>query len=170
MSKETEKFNLELWDEVSTSDPKYLKEVSYGSRKFTAIDAHYQIKAMTQKFGPVGGGWGYSVDTIIHNLSPDDTVVIANVSVWHSGSSNNVFGPVSGCKALMRNGRVDEDAPKKAMTDGLTKALSHLGFNADVFLGEFDGNKYTENDEEKSDTKSKTARPRVSKFKFHANN
>lgn len=170
MSKETEKFNLELWDEVSTSDPKYLKEVSYGSRKFTAIDAHYQIKAMTKKFGPVGGGWGYSVDTIIHNLSPDDTVVIANVSVWHSGSPNNVFGPVSGCKALMRNGRVDEDAPKKAMTDGLTKALSHLGFNADVFLGEFDGNKYTENDEEKSDTKSKTARPRVSKFKFHANN
>jgi hypothetical protein len=30
------------------------------------------------------------------------------------------------------------------MTDGLTKALSHLGFNADVFLGEFDGNKYTD--------------------------
>tara|TARA_R100001440_G_scaffold42329_1_gene62011 strand:- start:2874 stop:3326 length:453 start_codon:yes stop_codon:yes gene_type:complete len=146
MNKETEKFNLELWNEVSTSDKKYLKDVSYGQRKFTAIDAHYQIKAMTQKFGPVGGGWGYSVDTIIHNLSPDDTVVIANVSVWHSGSPNNVFGPVSGCKSLMRNGKVDEDAPKKAMTDGLTKALSHLGFNADVFLGEFDGNKYTDKD------------------------
>lgn len=146
MSKETEKFNLELWNEVSTSDPKYLKEIKFGSRKFTAIDAHSQIKAMTQKFGPVGGGWGYSVDTIIHNPSPEDTVVIANVSVWHSGSPNNVFGPVSGCKALMRNGRVDEDAPKKAMTDGLTKALSHLGFNADVFLGEFDGNKYTDKD------------------------
>ena len=35
-----------------------------------------------------------------------------------------------------------EDAPKMAITDGLTKALSHLGFNADVFLGEMDGNKY----------------------------
>jgi hypothetical protein len=29
-----------------------------------------------------------------------------------------------------------------SVTDGLTKALSHLGFNADVFLGEYDGNKY----------------------------
>ena len=28
-----------------------------------------------------------------------------------------------------------------AVTDWLTKALSHLGFNADVFLGEHD-NKY----------------------------
>ena len=125
---------------------KYLKEVSYGSRSFTAIDAHYQIKAITKVFGPVGEGWGYHVDTIIHTLSPDDTIVIANVSVWHSGSPNKVFGPVSGCKSLMRNGKVDEDAPKKAMTDGLTKALSHLGFNADVFLGEFDGNKYTDKD------------------------
>ncbi len=137
---------LDLWDRVSTSDPKYLKEIKFGARKFTAIDAHYQIKSITKVFGPVGEGWGYHVDTIIHNLSPDDTVVIANVSVWHSGSPSKVFGPVSGCKSLMRNGKVDEDAPKKAMTDGLTKALSHLGFNADVFLGEFDGNKYTDKD------------------------
>ena len=137
--------SLDLWNKVSTSDEKYLKEVSYGSRSFTAIDAHSQIKAATDWFGPVGEGWGYHVDTIIHSLSPDDTVVIANVSVWH-GSPSNVYGPVSGCKALMRNGKVDEDAPKKAMTDGLTKALSHLGFNADVFLGEFDGNKYTDKD------------------------
>jgi hypothetical protein len=38
----------------------------------------------------------------------------------------------------------DTDAYKKASTDGLTKALSHLGFNADVFLGQFDDNKYVE--------------------------
>ena len=28
------------------------------------------------------------------------------------------------------------------MTDAITKALSHLGFNADVFLGKFDDNAY----------------------------
>jgi hypothetical protein len=56
----------------------------------------------------------------------------------------------------MRNGKVDEDAPKKAMTDGLTKALSHLGFNADVFLGKFDGNKYTSDDKAKKNTVAKT--------------
>ena len=31
---------------------------------------------------------------------------------------------------------------KKCSTDALTKGLSALGFNADVFLGKFDDNKY----------------------------
>jgi hypothetical protein len=37
-----------------------------------------------------------------------------------------------------------------AVTDGLTKALSHLGCNADVFLGEMDGNKYAADSGNKS--------------------
>jgi recombination DNA repair RAD52 pathway protein len=45
-----------------------------------------------------------------------------------------------------KSGRMeaDEDAPKKAMTDALTKGLSHLGFSADVFLGLFDDNRYVQ--------------------------
>ena len=31
---------------------------------------------------------------------------------------------------------------KKVATDALTKGLSKLGFNADVFMGKFDDNKY----------------------------
>ena len=141
--------NMKIWDQVSTSDPAFLRKVDFG-RGFTAIDAHSQVQKATEVFGAVGEGWGYHVNTSVHTLSPNDTLIIANVSVWH-GSPSNVYGPVSGCKALMRNGKVDEDAPKKAMTDGLTKALSHLGFNADVFLGKFDGNKYTSNDKTKKD-------------------
>ena len=40
------------------------------------------------------------------------------------------------------NGRIDDDFAKKVATDALTKGLSKLGFNADVFLGLFDDNKY----------------------------
>jgi hypothetical protein len=36
----------------------------------------------------------------------------------------------------------DEEAPKKSLTDALTKALSMWGFSADVFLGLYDDNKY----------------------------
>jgi len=134
--------NMKVWDSVSKSDAKFLKKVNVG-RGFTAIDAHSQIMKATEVFGPVGEGWGYHVSHDIQVLTPNDSVIVASVSVWHNEPSN-VFGPVLGCKMLMRNGKIDEDAPKKAMTDGLTKALSHLGFNADVFLGEFDGNKYTD--------------------------
>ena len=37
---------------------------------------------------------------------------------------------------------VDADFAKKIETDALTKALSKLGFNADVFMGRFDDTKY----------------------------
>ena len=37
---------------------------------------------------------------------------------------------------------VDEDYAKKVATDALTKGLSKWGFNADVFEGKFDDDKY----------------------------
>ena len=135
--------NMKHWDNLSKSDPKYLKQVSFGSRSFTAIDPQYQVRCATEQFGPVGHGWGWINDTKFINLSNGDTAVVANVSIW-TGKPENIFGPFSGCRKFFDSakGRMAEDAPKMAITDGLTKALSHLGFNADVFLGEMDGNKY----------------------------
>ena len=48
-------------------------------------------------------------------------------------------------KLWRKTGALDDEAPKKAMTDALTKALSHLGTSADVFLGLHDNSKYVEN-------------------------
>lgn len=135
--------NMELWDAVSKSDPKYLKKISFGSRSFTAIDPQYQVRCATQAFGPVGQGWGWINETRFVTMSNGDTAVIADVQIWTKDRAN-VFGPFSGCRKFFdaKKDRLNEDAPKMAITDGLTKALSHLGFNADVFLGEMDGNKY----------------------------
>jgi hypothetical protein len=36
----------------------------------------------------------------------------------------------------------DEEAPKKSMTDAMSKCLSLIGFSADVHLGLYDDNKY----------------------------
>jgi len=137
--------NLKLWDKVCKSDPKYLKKVSFGARSFTAIDPQYQVRSATEAFGPIGEGWGWESETKFVNLSNGDTAVIADVKVWH-GNTKQIFGPFPGCRKFFDSakGRLSEDAPKMAVTDGLTKALSHLGFNADVFLGEMDGNKYAE--------------------------
>lgn len=137
--------NMKLWDSVSKSDPKYLKRVSLGSRSFTAIDPQYQVKLATQAFGPVGQGWGWHADIRYIPLPNDDTVVTADVSVWH-GTPGQTYGPFPGCRTFYsaKRDRTNEDAPKMAVTDGLTKALSHLGINADVFLGEHDGNKYSD--------------------------
>tara|TARA_R110001599_G_scaffold2280_3_gene12140 strand:- start:2256 stop:2597 length:342 start_codon:yes stop_codon:yes gene_type:complete len=103
----------------------------------------YQVRCATEQFGPVGDGWGWHNETQVVNVSNGDSAVLAHVSIWH-GSPANVFGPFTGCRKFFDStkGRMAEDAPKMAITDGLTKALSHLGFNADVFLGKMDGNKY----------------------------
>ena len=135
--------SLELWDKVSKSDPKYLKPVSFGSRTFTAIDPMYQVKSATKQFGPVGHGWGWTSETRFVHFGNGDSAVVCDVSIW-TNTRDNVFGPFPGCRKFFdaAKSRLAEDAPKMAVTDGLTKGLSHLGFNADVFLGEMDGNKY----------------------------
>lgn len=143
--------NLDLWNRVSKSDPKYLKQISFGSRSFTAIDPQYQIRCATEQFGPVGVGWGWLNVTRVVELSNGDSAVLADVSIW-TENKDNIFGPFTGCRKFFdaNKGRLAEDAPKMAITDGLTKALSHLGFNADVFLGEMDGNKYAADSGKKS--------------------
>ena len=142
--------NMKLWDAVQKSNPKYLKQVSFGSRKFTAIDPQYQVRSATEQFGPVGIGWGWDASTEFINLSNGDTAVVSHVSIWTENPAQR-YGPFPGCRKFydVAKDRMSEDAPKMAVTDGLTKALSHLGFNADVFLGEMDGNKYTSPTNEK---------------------
>jgi hypothetical protein len=49
------------------------------------------------------------------------------------------------------NNSLDDEAPKKAMTDALTKAMSHLGMSADIFLGKFDDNKYVQTKTKEND-------------------
>lgn len=131
--------NMQLWDSVAKTDPKHTKKVEFG-RKFTAIDAHYQVREATRAFGPIGQGWGVINGEPI--FTPNDVIIIP-VTLWH-GSREQTFGPYFGSAELVnkKSGRVDVDAPKKAATDGMTKGLSHLGFSADVFLGLFDDNKY----------------------------
>jgi uncharacterized short protein YbdD (DUF466 family) len=54
---------------------------------------------------------------------------------------------------------LDDEAPKKAMTDAMTKAFSHLGMSADVFLGKFDDSKYVEQMKEEFSQPQKIPQP-----------
>lgn len=146
--------NMRLWKQFETTDPKHTKPVEFG-RKFTAIDAHWQIMRVTEVLGPVGKGWGYDVVHSVERLEDKMILAVADVTLWTAGKHDsygierNYYGPIRGtCEFYSpnRGGKmvVDEDAPKKAMTDALTKGLSHLGVSADVFLGLFDDNRYVQ--------------------------
>lgn len=143
--------NLRIWNAVAKTDPAHTKKVEFG-RKFTSIDAHWQIMQATHQFGPIGEGWRYEVAHSIERLSDEMVLAIADVKIFWRGDDDvpRFYGPIRAtCEMWSKNekkGRmeVDEDAPKKAMTDALTKGLSHLGFSADVFLGLFDDNRYVQ--------------------------
>jgi hypothetical protein len=128
--------NLRIWSQVERTDPAHTKKVNQRGG-FTAISAAYQIKRATEVFGPIGEGWGYDAGDPIFQ----DALVIVPVTLWH-GDRANVFGPMFGGAEWKNGTRLDSDGPKKATTDALTKLLSQLGFNADVFLGRFDDSKY----------------------------
>ena len=144
--------NMKIWDAVSKTDPAHTKTVNQRGG-FTAIGANYQIKMATEQFGPIGIGWGYDCADPIFS----GPFIIVPVTLWHSGDRANKFGPILGC-AEIAGKRPDHDAPKKATTDGVTKALSQLGFNADVFLGQFDDNKYVQ---ERKQEVAKESRPQA---------
>lgn len=133
-----------IWDQVKNTNPKYTKPFTkFGGKELTTIDPMYQIQVMTGMFGPVGIGWTYHV-----NYHYTEQNVFAEVVVRYKSEGRldwNSYGPVSSVQALYKkNGSLDDEAPKKAMTDAMTKAFSHLGISADVFLGLFDNNKYVE--------------------------
>lgn len=131
--------NMRIWSAVDKTDPAHTKQVQQRGG-FTAIGANYQIMLATKQFGPIGIGWGYVAgDPIFH-----ETMIFVPVTLWH-GERSNTFGPMLGCEEWKDSkGRIDSDASKKATTDAITKLLSQLGFNADVFLGKFDDQKYVE--------------------------
>ena len=147
--------NMRIWDALKTTDPRHTKEVGFG-RKFTSIDAQWQLQRMTEQFGPVGEGWGYTCEHSVLRLADDLALAIVDVTIWwgkereasvHGLVHPQTYGPIRAAAPLWeatKEGkmRLDDDAPKKAMTDALTKGLSHLGLSADVFLGMYDDNKY----------------------------
>ena len=128
---------LELWNKVKKSDPKFLKRVEYGKRSFTTIDAYYQLEVATSLWGSMGYKWGLrDIQLSFQDVSAKDglkKMIILQANFYYPGGEFPVIN------SIYIN---DDEALKKIYTDTLTKALSYLGFNTDVFLGEYDGNRY----------------------------
>jgi len=134
---------MKLWDEVCVTDPKTTKDVSIGQRHFTAICAQSQIKKATELWGPFGSKWGVRNEEFSPIPHQDIKVMLYKAHLYYP---NGIVEIHSDDEIIIRQGKkkdyYNEDVCKKIATDALTKGLSKLGFNADVFEGKFDDNKY----------------------------
>lgn len=152
--------NLEIWQKVEVTPPDHTKEFSgrAGGFKGTAMNATWLAQRATELFGPCGIGWGMTVlneryvsgapildregKVIGHEL-----VHVVHAKLWyiHEGKRGEIEQYGQTQMVMKRNdGRLftDEEAPKKSMTDAMSKCLSMLGFGADIFKGYYDDNKY----------------------------
>lgn len=145
--------NTELWDKVCKTDPAATKQFNRGGGfKGTATNATWLAKRATEVFGPMGIGWGIEVvdEEILdgHAISEQDRERIHKVRIklWYDldGKKGEVthFGQTTLVGKNKYGPFTDEEAPKKSLTDAMTKCLSMLGFASDVHLGLFDDNKY----------------------------
>ena len=134
--------NLDLWNNVCKTNPSYTKKANVRGNSITAIAPQYQILQATEQFGSYGSKWGFKSFDINTNLMDKGMVYAIGVFFYPGGEF-----PISSSIGLYRDNamtKIDQDFAKKLETDALTKALSKLGFNADIFLGLFDDNKYVQ--------------------------
>lgn len=133
--------NMSLWNNVCKSDSKSIKEVKFG-RKFSAISAQFQFKSATEQFGIFGYGWGLRNEVWDFESIPKVLVYRADLFYFFGDGDEGVVPIASSINMYDKNNKYDEECLKKVSTDSLTKGLSRLGFNSDVFEGMWDDNKY----------------------------
>ncbi|WP_447907828.1 hypothetical protein [Serratia fonticola] len=166
-----ERDNLAIWNKVYKTDPKHTKAFSNNGGG-TSINGTYMVMEATKLFGPQGINWGVEVveerfdngAPIMQPVKqPDGSYVKAiipngaggylcevnhtvRINLWFEQGGKTAVVPAYGCTPYIqstKNGIVsDGEAPKKSLTDATKKALSQLGFSADVFLGLYDDVNY----------------------------
>jgi hypothetical protein len=133
--------NLKLWNAVEKTNPKYTKKANVKGNNIISIAPQYQIKNVTEQFGIYGEKWGFKSLEFDYTLTESLGLVILHAVFFFP---NGEF-PIKNAQSLFMDNaktKVDDNFAKKLETDTLTKAISKLGFNADIFLGSFDDVKY----------------------------
>ncbi len=133
--------NMDIWDNVSKTDTRFTKHVNQRGG-YTAISPQYQAKEATDQFGPYGKGWGLSSSEFDMSILADTGMVIHKAIFFYFDKGDRVEFPISNSITIMVGSRADTDWCKKVETNTISKALSRLGFNADVFMGMFEDLEY----------------------------
>ena len=140
--------NKDLWNRVCKTDPKHVKPITGKQYSGNSPKPYYIVERLTEEFGPCGKGWGFSIlSERMERLSDDDVLHIAHVRLWYLLEGIRCeFDQMGQTKACYKTSKgsllVDEDAPKKSVTDALVKCASYRGFAGDIFSGRWDDSKY----------------------------
>lgn len=143
--------NMKLWNSVCVTDPSAVKKITGKQYQGNSPKPYWVIQRATEQFGPCGIGWGVEVvNERFERFGETEALHVALVRVWfvdQHGKRGQIEQMGQTRAAYMSAAGkyiVDEDAPKKSVTDGMVKCLSMLGFAGDIFSGQWDDSKYVE--------------------------
>lgn len=152
--------NMKIWELVDKTDTRYTKDAKVGGQQITSLNGTAMIMKATEVFGPAGIGFGWKV--LEERFDPGVEVFIGEgdkrsslgftsnhtvrIAFWFMLDGQRGEIESYGCTNYIYKASygmlTDGEAPKKSLTDAIKKALSSLGFSADVFLGMFDDKDY----------------------------
>jgi hypothetical protein len=144
------KDNMALWDRVCVTDPRAVKPITGKQYSGNSPKPYWIVQRLTEEFGPCGIGWGFSIlNERMERLTESDVLHIAVIEFWFVlGERRGNVIQIGQTKAAYKTSKgamlVDEDAPKKSVTDALVKCASYLGFAGDIFSGMWDDSKYVQ--------------------------
>ncbi|HAU6762811.1 TPA: hypothetical protein JEL85_001790 [Salmonella enterica subsp. enterica serovar Pasing] len=166
-----ERDNLELWKNVFKTDERFTTAFSVNGGG-TAINGTYMTMIATREFGPKGIGWGVDIlEERFDNGAPITRTVkgtdgnntwelipdgvggvltekhhVIKIRLWYIRNSVRGEEISFGCTPYIYGSKYgpicDGEATKKSLTDATKKALSALGFCADIFMGLYDNPEY----------------------------
>lgn len=140
----------DLWNRVCTTDPKAVKAITGKQYQGNSPRPYWIIERLTEEFGPCGIGWGFSIlNERMERLADTEILHVAVVQFWYVlDGQRGELQQIGQTRAVYakKNGdlMIDEDAPKKSVTDALVKCASYIGFAGDIFSGRWDDSKYVE--------------------------
>jgi hypothetical protein len=142
--------NLEYWNKLCRPPEQALRTIAAGRLKGKSdINPQWRIKAMTEAFGPVGFGWTMQITKQwIEDGSDGQRCAFANVEVKvkRGDEWSEPFHGTGGSMLVANESRgahTSDEAFKMAVTDAISTAFKLVGVAADIYMGMFDGSKYT---------------------------
>lgn len=165
--------NMSIWEKVQQTDPSHTKQFSNNGGGTSINGTSMEMRA-TEIFGPKGIGWGVKIveerfdkgapimqkvkdasGKEINQVIPDGCGgVVCEVNhtvrilLWFLSGGERGEIEAYGCTPYITTNKyglnTDGEAPKKSLTDAMKKALSGLGFSADIFLGLYDIGAYVD--------------------------
>lgn len=140
--------NKALWSRVCKTDPSHVKPITGKQYQGNSPKPYYIVERLTEEFGPCGIGWGFTIlNERMERLTDSEILHVAVVRFWYvMGGQKGELEQIGQTKVVYEKSKgglmVDEDAPKKSVTDALVKCASYLGFAGDIFSGRWDDSKY----------------------------